>query len=289
MMEVLNYTKPILEAFLYTGQIQQTAKTNPYFADSMCDCKKLMLNIYLTGYNNLITNIASAMMRVTPDRVDKLVKTCKEVFIYHTYEQMRMEPFISSKMVLLFERVQRPIEMAIWEKLEAHLSEFAGLRNGRKYEVFCCTLGTLMKWADLALLSLNGLRINCADLKNSILGAGEISTARCEYSQACCKHEHIVENQALHLMLTPESIESPYWCTQVMMLIQQFHRRPDQVTLIIDAKLIDDMELPDYITVDCVVKAKSIFKDLQVINVSDKCKETVDKLLEGKLEVACGI
>jgi len=256
----------------------------------LCESKRKILSSYMTIISNAIVMTGSICQLLPEFKVVDDINTrilhskriFKKSYINNIASEILKVEHCSScpKSAMLFGILQGQLEDVLFEEVRTKLIQYIGCTDNNSLFSICEEiLDMIYDFAEAALFHLSGLRINCNNINDLIFTDDrfQISTSdlsalshRCHSSidkqPNSCLFLNKDRRECLHLFLCDEFFKVKNWMDVYINLYKTYHNNPEQITLILDYRLIEEdtnWSVEDY---ERYVHALEIFGRVCIIN-----------------------
>lgn len=268
------------ESILELKSLIQKITTNPIFKIGLsCQGKKKTLEHYISSIANLMIMCSSFFQSMgyikDINTLNYRFGLVKNIYKNGSSKELYLNPYISSKMVRLYEMVQREIENFIFDEIENNYKNF---KNKDNRELLEFVLDELYVLAEISALHLAGQRINCFNIKDEIFKDTEFEhndeirnhtkelKSQCQFLNK--DYDNTKKKECLHLFMLPQYFISDLLILKYFKIYYKYHRHPENITIVLDYKLMKfhvwgdmDFKIYDY--------SKELFHNIYIINHED--------------------
>lgn len=237
----------------------------------MCRCKKIILNHYITSASNTMVSLIELIQTINnyPNETyiyDKFEKI-KHRFSNEIYTNLHIHNEVNTKFVLLYEFTYKMIEQIMFDNIYTLIIHI--YNNLEKSEELSeDILDIIYELTENAVFYLSGLRINCNNIKNTIL------TDDCKENSYICPICELTDNiqcssvnnesECLYLILIPQLIDT-LWFDNLIDILCKYHTNPKNIKLFLDYNLIEPFIWND-INELRYNKLLSLFNEVYLVN-----------------------
>ena len=219
----------------------------------LCGCKQRLLSNYLKISSNLMNMMAGFTqalsvidtIEIFHNRMDLVKKIFRENSIEDLITREGASTVACPKMIIMFSIIQRHMEDVLFEEMARKLVPFIGSKSGEKIVVCREILDDIYDFAEAAVFTLSGLRINCSNISDEIYkhpfslltGCSDCSVEQSK--ETCIFLTGRQKVECLHLFMTESFFKIRKWSETYFDIFKSYHNAPEKIHLIMDFKLID--------------------------------------------------
>ena len=277
-----DYSDILIRALYDASTLYPTAKKKPNINQGLCNCKQRILSSYFKNIIGLLIEVNAVTYETAYEINEKHIierfEHIKSLFNFF-YISLYSETCLSSKIVLLFEKLQQPIDEQMFSKVRDYLFMLAeSTDEEEKRKTYRDLHENILNWSELAIFNISGLYINCSSITDNILDGKDVvnptyccTTNPCKRQNDCknCELHKKIENnnEILKLYIIDELSLIPNWYEFYFELFKKYHKNPKNIVLDLDYQLCQDPTL--CLQNACPYKLKfmgSFFGDVTISN-----------------------
>lgn len=211
----------------------------------LCKCKRAVLDYYITAISNFMLSLTEIFQDTTIKTETDLevrFENLKDIF-FQTNLSILSDSILNTKFISFFRLTHTSLEHIVFNNIyELLLNNF---KNPISTDDICeeC-LDILYELAENAIIYLSGLRLNCNNLKGTILESFNVeSFSICE---DCSLTNNIIlcpaklkKYECIYLILIPYIFSHKNWLDDLLNTIITYHTNYKSIHFILDYKLLD--------------------------------------------------
>jgi len=266
---------------------------NKSFFDRMCECRLRIFERFTYTVEKLIIKLGSRTLKFLEDfnfEISTDMSDLQEWFNEEIYETLYQDLEVSNKMVLTFQMTQEHQDEKFFKLIsEKYENILLSLKNNNSNQVVG-ELNDLFEeiraWYELFIYMILSTQFNCQSIKDSFLSDHNVAfDVQCDNSECakgdiswcihhntcnkCEIHEGVIENgEKVSIIMTNDFIDDMYWLDQLMFIVENYHKYPENIKLTLDYRMYDQLiqcKLSHH-HYDKILQANKVFKNISIKN-----------------------
>lgn len=210
-----------------------------------CKSKQLLIKEYFKHISNLIVNIGYLGLNYDSENIKYYVNTTLETF-KKNYHKDILKLNICPQIIYLFSILQKEIEEQTFIEIINKLNNIDDIFLLIK-EIF----DDLYDLAEIAILNLSGLRLNCFNINENI--KNELNETNSLFTKDMINHKCPSKEledtcngeECIHLFIHEKYYKSIGWLDKFINILLKYHTNPKNILMIIDYKLVNYLKWND--------------------------------------------